>query len=373
MLHEPVLLVMLTGWIDAAGAGATAAAVVSTECETVPLVRFDDDTFIDYRARRPTMELRDGLNTDLDLADDRTAFRTLDRRSRHPAAHGPGTGHGVAPLRRRRLRHRRATRRHADGRVRRLSLRHASHPSAAPVVFVTVDRRARQRHVRPQLDRRPRRRWRPHSNTPCTRGRSPRSGIWAQVPHYVAAMAYPAASVALLDGLDRGHRHHDPGDRPARRRRRSSASGSTSRSATTPTTSRCCASSRRSTTPPTARRRARARADRRARPRDAVRRRTRRRDPTLPQRAGLTDAGLHGWPSTANCTVRRVMKIDGSIGTDLAQRRAPTRVKPKPPATPASGRPRRRTTRSCRCCSPRSTPRSWNSARRSPSPSPARR
>ena len=31
----------------------------------MPLVRFDDDTFIDYRARRPTMELRDGLNTDL--------------------------------------------------------------------------------------------------------------------------------------------------------------------------------------------------------------------------------------------------------------------------------------------------------------------
>ena len=29
----------------------------------------------------------------------------------------------------------------------------------------------------------------------------PALGIWAQVPHYVAAMAYPAASVALLDGL----------------------------------------------------------------------------------------------------------------------------------------------------------------------------
>jgi PAC2 family len=29
----------------------------------------------------------------------------------------------------------------------------------------------------------------------------PTLGIWAQVPHYVAAMAYPAASVALLDGF----------------------------------------------------------------------------------------------------------------------------------------------------------------------------
>lgn len=29
----------------------------------------------------------------------------------------------------------------------------------------------------------------------------PTIGIWAQVPHYVSAMEYPAASVALLDGL----------------------------------------------------------------------------------------------------------------------------------------------------------------------------
>ena len=56
---------MLTGWIDAAGAAAAAADALSDECETSPIVRFDDDTFIDYRARRPLMELRDGINTDL--------------------------------------------------------------------------------------------------------------------------------------------------------------------------------------------------------------------------------------------------------------------------------------------------------------------
>ena len=31
MLHEPVLVVMLTGWIDAAGAAAAAAAALSKE------------------------------------------------------------------------------------------------------------------------------------------------------------------------------------------------------------------------------------------------------------------------------------------------------------------------------------------------------
>jgi hypothetical protein len=29
----------------------------------------------------------------------------------------------------------------------------------------------------------------------------PSLGIWAQVPHYVSTMSYPAASVALLEGL----------------------------------------------------------------------------------------------------------------------------------------------------------------------------
>ena len=29
----------------------------------------------------------------------------------------------------------------------------------------------------------------------------PALGLWAQVPHYVASMPYPAASVALLEGL----------------------------------------------------------------------------------------------------------------------------------------------------------------------------
>jgi predicted ATP-grasp superfamily ATP-dependent carboligase len=31
----------------------------------------------------------------------------------------------------------------------------------------------------------------------------PAVGLWAQVPHYVAAMPYPAAAVALLEGLGR--------------------------------------------------------------------------------------------------------------------------------------------------------------------------
>jgi predicted ATP-grasp superfamily ATP-dependent carboligase len=37
--------------------------------------------------------------------------------------------------------------------------------------------------------------------TACAKAGIPSVGLWARVPHYVTAMAFPAASVALLDGL----------------------------------------------------------------------------------------------------------------------------------------------------------------------------
>ncbi len=200
MLHEPVLVVMLTGWIDAAGAGATAAAVVSTECNTVPLVRFDDDTFIDYRARRPTMELRDGVNTDLVWSTiEIRAGRSVDGRDvllltgpepdmawhRFAAAVSDiaveldvsqMVGFGAYPFAA------------PHTRPPRLSCSSPSTEVLANVTFArsSVDVPAGMAaalehalHVR----------------------KIPALGIWVQVPHYVAAMSYPAASVALLDGL----------------------------------------------------------------------------------------------------------------------------------------------------------------------------
>ena len=64
-LHEPVLVVMLSGWIDASGAAAAAMSALETGCGATQLVAFDDDVFIDYRARRPLLELRNGVNTRL--------------------------------------------------------------------------------------------------------------------------------------------------------------------------------------------------------------------------------------------------------------------------------------------------------------------
>ncbi|MEM9515438.1 MAG: PAC2 family protein [Actinomycetota bacterium] len=200
MLHEPVLVVMLTGWIDAAGAAAAAAEVVSNECHTSPIARFDDDTFIDFRARRPTMELRDGLNTDL-------AWSTIELRAgRTPEGRdvlmllGPEpdmawnrfgkviadiaedvgvttmVGFGAYPFAA------------PHTRPSRLSVSSPSTDVLASVTFArsSVDVPAGMAAVLEHAL---------HAR------KVPALGIWAQVPHYVSAMAYPAASLALLEGL----------------------------------------------------------------------------------------------------------------------------------------------------------------------------
>lgn len=62
-LESPVLIVQLTGWIDASAAAATAMQAILRQVDAKELISFDGDTFVDFRARRPVMELRDGVNT----------------------------------------------------------------------------------------------------------------------------------------------------------------------------------------------------------------------------------------------------------------------------------------------------------------------
>jgi hypothetical protein len=199
-LDAPVLVVMLTGWIDASGAAAATMAAVQDEWSVRPLATFDGDTFIDYRARRPTMELREGVNTRLVWSDIELHV------GRDSAGHDVLTLSGPEPDSQWRT--------FADvvsslaislgvrqvvvvgaypfatphTRAPRLS---SSSPSAAVVAGVpylknSVDVPAGMGAV---LE---------HAFT--DKG-VPALGIWAQVPHYVSAMSYPAASVALFNGL----------------------------------------------------------------------------------------------------------------------------------------------------------------------------
>ena len=54
-LGRPVLLQVLTGFVDAGNATYLAAQHLLTSLDTRRVVTFDADRLIDYRSRRPTM------------------------------------------------------------------------------------------------------------------------------------------------------------------------------------------------------------------------------------------------------------------------------------------------------------------------------
>lgn len=199
-LTDPVLVVMMTGWIDASGAAAEAMAAVQQEIDAVSLVAFDDDLYIDYRARRPTMEIRDGENSRLVWSSPELQY------GRTPGGRDLVLLHGPEP----------DTAWHRFGRTigdlaERLGVRRmvgfGAYPYATPHTRpVVVSATSPSRDVLGTLP------FRTNSvDVPAgmaaaleheLHGRGiPAVGVWAQVPHYVAAMSYPAASVALLDGL----------------------------------------------------------------------------------------------------------------------------------------------------------------------------
>jgi PAC2 family len=199
-LDEPVLVTMLLGWIDAGGAAASAMSVLENELAARPVATFDADTFIDYRARRPTLLLREGVNTEMVWPETRllagrdTAGHDVLLLSGHEPdsnwrrftdaasqlAVGLGArmmvGLGAYPY---------AT---PHSRPSRLSMTAGSAEVANSLPYLrnSVDVPA---GIEAALERR------------FTEVGVPAVGLWAQVPHYVSNVPYPAASVALLDGL----------------------------------------------------------------------------------------------------------------------------------------------------------------------------
>jgi hypothetical protein len=199
-LESPVLVAMLTGWIDASGAAAAALAALEHQCRARPLATFDGDVFIDYRARRPTMELREGVNERLVWPDIELKVGRTESGDDLLLLSGPEPDA--------------AWRRFADlvtGLTVDLGVRMAvvlgAYPFAAPHT-----RPSRLSMSSPSLDLVATVAFLKNSvDVPAGMGAVlehafaakgvPALGIWAQVPHYLATMSHPAASVALLDGL----------------------------------------------------------------------------------------------------------------------------------------------------------------------------
>ena len=199
-LSSPVLVMVLKGWIDA-GLGADGAAEVLTQqLERHTVARFDADALLDWRARRPVMRLEDGINaqlvweeTELSWARDDAGNDLLLLLGNEPDHSWLAFSEQVVDL--------------AVDLGARLVIGFGAYPAPAP-------------HTRPPLIAAS------ASTAELAEGllRSsvevptgvqgmierkaalkglPALGLWAQVPHYVSAMPYPAASLALLQATNR--------------------------------------------------------------------------------------------------------------------------------------------------------------------------
>jgi hypothetical protein len=199
-LDDPVLIVMLSGWIDASGAASAAMEHLVESSNATVVVEFDPDTFMDFRARRPVMELREGVNTSIvwntpqikmgtDTAGTQFLMLTgpepdtswnLFARSVAGLAQQLGVtktiGMGAYPF--------------GAPHTRPVGLT-ATSPDPAIIERLTLSKNSLDvpAGIEPVIE---------HSLH--TVGIASMC-IWAQVPHYVASMAYPAATAALLEAV----------------------------------------------------------------------------------------------------------------------------------------------------------------------------
>jgi hypothetical protein len=195
-----VLVTMLLGWIDAGGAAATAMTVLENELAARPVATFDSDTFIDYRARRPTMMLRDGVNTDLLWPDTRLLA------GRDSVGHDVLLLTGHEPDANWRLFVDKATEMAVELGTRMMVGLGAypfatphSRPSRLSITANSAEVAGTLPYLRNSIDV-------PAGIEAALERRFaemglPAVGLWAQVPHYVSNVPYPGASVALLEGL----------------------------------------------------------------------------------------------------------------------------------------------------------------------------
>jgi proteasome assembly chaperone (PAC2) family protein len=201
-LDSPVMVVALEGWIDAGFGAAAALAAIQGQVETSTIAEFDADYLLDHRARRPTMRLENGVNKGLTWPSiELQAF--VDTRGNDAVllvGYEPDhawrafsdavttlalelgvrmvTGLGAYPAP---VPHTRPTGVVSTSTSSELALRVGSAPGRIDVpagVLAVIERQ-------------------------CADHGLPAVGLWAQVPHYAAAMPYPAAAVALIDALDK--------------------------------------------------------------------------------------------------------------------------------------------------------------------------
>ncbi len=199
-LSEPLLICALDGWVDAGMAAVSAMTYLLGNGETTLVARFDSDALLDFRSRRPVAHLVDGVNTGLTWPSIELRHgHDLDGRDlllltgSEPDSNWQSFSNEVVDL--------------AKQFGVRLVVGLGAFPAPAPhtrppKVACTANRTELADHfmgMRPTLDV-------PAGvqaaiERSCADASLDAIGLWAQVPHYASAMAYPQAGAALLDSL----------------------------------------------------------------------------------------------------------------------------------------------------------------------------
>lgn len=199
-LVDPVLLVHLEGWFDAALCAALAVDRIVDQMGSSTVAAFDTEWLLDHRSRRPTMHIVDGVTAGidwpfvrLDAGRDRDGNDLLVLHGAEPDHNWRSFAAAVVDLAQRfgvtqmiGLGAYPAAAPHT--RPARLSLTAASRrPGDPQLADVTLDVPAGVESVLQK----------------ALEAAGIRAiGLWVQVPHYVPFAPYPAAALALVDGLE---------------------------------------------------------------------------------------------------------------------------------------------------------------------------
>ena len=200
-LESPVFLIGLDGWIDAGLGASQAVASILSSAEMTTVATFDTDTLLDHRARRPTLHIEDGMNTgltwpsiELRIVIDQRGNEALFLMGAEPDHQWRAFSKAAVDL--------------AMEFGSQLVVGLGAYPAATPhtrptkVVSTATTRELADlvghldgtaevpAGVQAAIERR------------CLEVGIPSVGLWAQVPHYAAAMPYPAAAVALLESIE---------------------------------------------------------------------------------------------------------------------------------------------------------------------------
>jgi len=198
--EHPVLIVVLDGWVDAGFGAATAVAAILSEMKTETFATFETDDLIDQRARRPRLRIDDGVRAGISWPE----LQVLVGRDRM----GSGVALLIGPEPDYRWRQ-------FTGEVVkvardldvRLVVSLGAFPNASPhtrpikLAATASDAELARKIgvVRGAIEV-------PAGlgeviGEACVAAGIPSIGLWARVPHYVAAMPFAPAALALVEGL----------------------------------------------------------------------------------------------------------------------------------------------------------------------------